>query len=47
MLTDNFGLVGYSLVGFFVLCWIASYLLYRAGNYERIDVQEAKTSPRA
>jgi high-affinity nickel-transport protein len=31
MLTNHFGLVGYSLVAFFVVCWIASYLLYRAG----------------
>ena len=47
MLADNFGLVGYSIVGFFVLCWIASYLLYRAGEYDKLEAQEAKTLPRA
>jgi nickel/cobalt transporter (NiCoT) family protein len=47
MLTDNFGMVGYSIVGFFIVCWIASYLIYRAGGYDRLEAQEAKTSPRA
>ena len=46
MLTDNFGMVGYSIVGFFIVCWIASYLIYRAGGLDRLEAQEAKTSPR-
>jgi high-affinity nickel-transport protein len=28
-LSDNLGLVGYLLVAFFVVCWLASYLLYK------------------
>jgi nickel/cobalt transporter (NiCoT) family protein len=36
---ENFSLVGYSLVAFFVVCWIASYLRYKAKGYDRIQVQ--------
>jgi nickel/cobalt transporter (NiCoT) family protein len=36
MLDDNFGLVGYGIVAFFVASWIASYLLYQAGGYDEI-----------
>ena len=28
-LSDNLGLIGYLLVAFFVVCWLASYLLYK------------------
>ena len=28
-LSDNLGLVGYLLVAFFVICWLASYILYK------------------
>jgi nickel/cobalt transporter (NiCoT) family protein len=35
----NFSLVGYALVAFFVLCWIASYLLYKAKGHDRVQVQ--------
>jgi high-affinity nickel-transport protein len=36
-LSENFSLVGYSLVAFFIVCWIASYLLYKAKGYDRIQ----------
>ena len=32
-LSDNLGLVGYLLVAFFVVCWLASYLLYKFNGY--------------
>jgi high-affinity nickel-transport protein len=35
-LSENFSLVGYSIVGFFIVSWIASYLLYKARGYDRI-----------
>jgi high-affinity nickel-transport protein len=37
-LSENFSLVGYSLVAFFIVCWIASYLVYKARRYDRIQV---------
>jgi high-affinity nickel-transport protein len=36
-LGDNFGLVGYSIVAFFIASWIVSYLLYKAKGYEKIE----------
>jgi nickel/cobalt transporter (NiCoT) family protein len=36
-LGDNFALVGYSLVGFFIVAWIVSWLLYRAKGYDRLE----------
>jgi high-affinity nickel-transport protein len=32
-LSDNLGLVGYLLVAFFIVCWLASYLLYKFNGY--------------
>jgi len=37
-LSENFGLIGYLLVAFFVVCWLGSYLLYRLGNYGSIEI---------
>jgi nickel/cobalt transporter (NiCoT) family protein len=37
-LSENLGLVGYLLVAFFVACWLASYLLYRLGGYDGVEV---------
>jgi nickel/cobalt transporter (NiCoT) family protein len=40
-LNENFGLIGYSIVAFFVASWIVSYLLYKASGYDRMDVSGA------
>ncbi len=40
-LSENFGLVGYSIVAFFVVSWIAAYLLYKASGYDRIEIVPA------
>jgi high-affinity nickel-transport protein len=37
-LGDNLGLLGYAIVAFFVVTWIASYLLYRLGRPERLQL---------
>jgi high-affinity nickel-transport protein len=36
-LSENFSVVGYLLVAFFIVCWIASYLLCKAKGYDRIQ----------
>lgn len=36
MLGENFSLIGYSLVAFFIACWIASYVVYKAKGYDQI-----------
>jgi high-affinity nickel-transport protein len=45
-LSENFSLVGYSIVAFFIVSWIASYLLYKARGYDRIEVTGAIDSAR-
>ncbi len=36
-LNDNFGVVGFAIMGVFVLCWVASFVIYRARGYDRLD----------
>jgi nickel/cobalt transporter (NiCoT) family protein len=38
-LNDNFGVLGYLIIGVFAVSWIVSALLYRAMGYDKIDVQ--------
>ncbi|HEX8592940.1 MAG TPA: HoxN/HupN/NixA family nickel/cobalt transporter [Pseudomonas sp.] len=37
-LTNNFGMIGYLIVGIFILTWTASVLFYRFKGYDRLDV---------
>jgi nickel/cobalt transporter (NiCoT) family protein len=38
-LNDNFGLLGYAIIGVFALSWLISVLIYRAKGYDALDVQ--------
>ena len=35
---DNFGVLGYGIVGLFLVSWLVSYLFYRAKRYDEIEV---------
>jgi high-affinity nickel-transport protein len=37
-LNDNFGVLGYVIVGIFIVAWLVSYLVYRAHRYDEIEV---------
>jgi high-affinity nickel-transport protein len=37
-LNDNFGLLGYAIVGLFVVSWLVSFAIYKARGYDRIEV---------
>ena len=37
-LSDNFGVLGYVIVGVFVAAWAISYVVYRVNRYDEIDV---------
>jgi high-affinity nickel-transport protein len=37
-LNDNFGLVGYGIVGFFIVSWGASLLIFKMRGYDRVGV---------
>ena len=37
-INDNFGALGYIIVGIFVVSWLISFLVYRAKGYDKIEV---------
>jgi high-affinity nickel-transport protein len=37
-INDNFGILGYIIVGIFVLSWLISFIIYRAKRYDQIEV---------
>ncbi len=37
MLSDNFGVVGYAIVAFFIASWVVSFLIYKAKGYDRLE----------
>jgi high-affinity nickel-transport protein len=39
-LNDNFGMLGYAIIGIFVVSWAASFLIYRARRYDDIEVPQ-------
>jgi len=40
-LNDNFGLLGYVIIGIFMASWIVSIAVYRMRGYDRIEVERA------
>ena len=38
-LNDNFGMLGYAIIGVFALSWLISVLIYRAKGYDKLDVR--------
>jgi high-affinity nickel-transport protein len=36
-LNENFGLLGYGIVGFFVVSWLVSFVIYRVKGYDRLE----------
>ena len=39
MLNDNFGVLGYVIVGVFAASWVASLVIYRVRGYDELEVQ--------
>src|SRR5579883_573362 len=37
-INDNFGMLGYVIVGVFVVSWLVSFIIYRAKRYNEIEV---------
>ena len=38
-LNENFGVLGFLLIGIFVACWLISMVIYRFNGYDEIDVR--------
>ena len=36
-LNNNFGVLGYLIVGIFITAWLASYVVYRVNRYDKIE----------
>jgi high-affinity nickel-transport protein len=36
-LNDNFGVLGYLIVGIFIVAWLVSYVVYRFNRYDEIE----------
>jgi len=37
-LNDHFGMLGYIIIGIFVLSWVASIVIYRAKGFDELEV---------
>ena len=40
-LNDNFGALGYLIIGIFAASWIVSILIYRLNGYDRLELPPA------
>jgi high-affinity nickel-transport protein len=40
VVNDHFGMLGYGIIGFFIVSWMLAVLVYRLGNYDAIEVKE-------
>lgn len=40
-INDHFGVLGFGIVGLFAAAWLLSFLIYRLGRFDRIDVRPA------
>jgi high-affinity nickel-transport protein len=40
-LNDNFGTIGFVIIGVFVVSWIVSIITYRMNRYDDIEVNAA------
>ena len=40
-LNDNFGVLGYLIVGIFIVAWLVSYVVYRINGYDKIEATAA------
>ena len=40
-LNDNFGVLGYVIVGIFIAAWLISYAVYRINRYDEIEARAA------
>ncbi|HWX12611.1 MAG TPA: HoxN/HupN/NixA family nickel/cobalt transporter, partial [Trinickia sp.] len=41
-LNDNFGTIGYAIIGIFALSWLASVVIYRAKRFDELEIKAAR-----
>ena len=37
-LNDNFGMLGYGIIGLFVASWLVSFVIYKARGYDQLEI---------
>lgn len=42
-LSDNFGTIGYLIIGIFIISWIISTIVYKLKRYDEIEVVSIET----
>ena len=42
-LNDNFGTLGFVIIGIFVVCWIGSVAIYRIKGFDRLEASVTLT----
>jgi high-affinity nickel-transport protein len=40
-INDNFGVLGYVIIGIFVLSWLISFAVYKLGQYDKLEIRAA------
>jgi high-affinity nickel-transport protein len=43
-LNTNFGNIGYLIIVVFLISWIASTMVYRAKEYDKLEIGETRTT---
>jgi high-affinity nickel-transport protein len=38
--SSHFGLLGYGIIAFFLICWLLSMLVYRVKGYDKLEIAE-------
>jgi len=46
-LNNNFGIIGFVIIGIFVASWAASIIIYRMNRYDEIEVNTDPTDRRS
>jgi high-affinity nickel-transport protein len=46
-ISDNFGVLGFAIIGIFVVSWLVSMIVYRLRGYDEIEVRVATSTPSA
>ena len=44
-LNNNWGLLGYAIIGIFAACWLASFIVYRVKRLDDVEIGAAVSSP--
>ena len=44
-LSGDFGMMGYFIIGIFVISWMVSTIIYKVQKYDEVEVESRETNP--